>query len=237
MLRSGTVSYYEADGLGSITSMSNSSGQLTQTYTYDSFGGITASTGSLVNPFRFTGREFDSETGLYFYRARYYDPAAGRFLSEDPIEFRGGVNFYRYVSNGPTNLTDPLGLGPGVIPWPWPWPAIPGKPLGDALSKVIGATGRVIGVGGRALGVGVTVVLDLTIFAPAFGDEEAKYLPRPKPCDPDKKVLCYLNGEYKDPSFDPKFKMCSYTCSDGSVRVWVIHISLPCPPTADRLSQ
>ena len=111
MLRSATTSYYHADGLGTIITLSNAAGALTQTYQFDSFGKLTNSTGSLVNPFRYTAREFDVETGLYNYRARYYDPTTGRFLSEDPIRFHGGQNFYRYVGNDPINRTDPLGLG------------------------------------------------------------------------------------------------------------------------------
>jgi RHS repeat-associated protein len=87
MLRSSTTSYYEADGLGSITSLSTSVGALAQSYTFDSFGKLTASSGSLTNPFQYTAREFDSETNLYFDRARYFDPQTGRFLSEDPIQF------------------------------------------------------------------------------------------------------------------------------------------------------
>ena len=78
MLRSSTTSCYQEDGLGSVTSLSNGSGALAQTYTFDSFGKQTASTGSFVNPFQYTGRESDSETGLYYYRARYHDPASGR---------------------------------------------------------------------------------------------------------------------------------------------------------------
>jgi RHS repeat-associated protein len=89
--RSGGNSYYEADGLGSITSLSSSAGALANTYTYDSFGNVTSSTGTLSNPFRYTGREFDSETGLDFNRARYYDSTAGRYLSED----LGHVNICR----------------------------------------------------------------------------------------------------------------------------------------------
>jgi YD repeat-containing protein len=85
MLRSGATSYYHADGLGSVTSLSSAAGSIANTYTYDSFGNLTASTGSLVNPFRYTARESDTETSLYYYRARYYDPTAGRFLGEDPI--------------------------------------------------------------------------------------------------------------------------------------------------------
>jgi len=60
--------------------MSDASGALAQTYTYDSFGNLTASSGAVTNNLRYTGREFDSETGLYFYRARYYVPNPGRFL-------------------------------------------------------------------------------------------------------------------------------------------------------------
>jgi RHS repeat-associated protein len=109
MLRGGATSYYQADGLGSVTSLSNAAGTLAQTYTLDSFGNQTASSGSLTNAFRYTGREFDIETSLYYYRARYYDPYAGRFVSEDPIGFKSDVNFYRYVRNRPLNFKDPSG--------------------------------------------------------------------------------------------------------------------------------
>jgi RHS repeat-associated protein len=120
MLRGSTTSFYSADGLGSVTSLTNSSGTKAATYTYDSFGNLTASTGTLTNSFRYTAREFDTETNLYFYRARYYDPNSGRFLSEDPVRFDGGINFYAYVGNNASDLSDPLGLfttKPGV-PWP-----------------------------------------------------------------------------------------------------------------------
>jgi RHS repeat-associated protein len=109
-LRSGGTSYYEVDGLGSVTSLTSSAGEVANTYTYDSFGNLTASTGTLSNPFRYTAREFDTETNLYFYRARYYDQSTGRFIAEDPIEFDGGKNFYRYVGNNPISRTDPRGL-------------------------------------------------------------------------------------------------------------------------------
>lgn len=109
--RGSTTSYYEADGLGSITSLSNSSGALASTYTYDSFGNVTASSGTVTNPIQYTGREFDLESGLYYYRARSYDPAKGRFLSEDPARFSSGsANFYTYVRNNPVNSIDPFGL-------------------------------------------------------------------------------------------------------------------------------
>src|SRR5512146_2032922 len=91
-LGASVISFYEADGLGSVTSLTDGSGQIAASYTYDSFGNVTASTGTLSNSFQYTGRELDSETGLYYYRARYYKPATGRFLSEDPVKFAEGIN-------------------------------------------------------------------------------------------------------------------------------------------------
>jgi RHS repeat-associated protein len=86
---------------------------------------LTASTGTLTNPFQYTGHEFDPETGLRYYRARYYNPSTGRFVSEDPIGFAGGDNFFRYVGNSSTNFEDPLGLASparGPLPTPTPGP-------------------------------------------------------------------------------------------------------------------
>lgn len=115
MLRSGTTSYYQSDALGSSTSLSNAAGALANTYSYDAFGKLTASTGTLINPFQYTAREFDPETGTYYYRMRYYDQGTGRFLSEDPIRFKGGSNFYDYVRNNPMDLVDSMGLFAEVI--------------------------------------------------------------------------------------------------------------------------
>jgi RHS repeat-associated protein len=109
-LQGSTSDYYEADGLGSTTSLSSSAGSIANTYVYDSFGNVTSFTGTLTNPFQYTGREFDPETGIYEYRYRYYDPNAGRFTSEDPIRFRGGIDFYEYVFDNPLLWTDPRGL-------------------------------------------------------------------------------------------------------------------------------
>ncbi len=109
-LRSGTTSYFEQDTLSSVTSLSNPAGSLANTYTFDSFGNVTASTGTLTNPFQYTGRDNDSETGLYYYRARYFDPRVGRFISEDPLGVRDHLNMYAYVHNNPINFDDPLGL-------------------------------------------------------------------------------------------------------------------------------
>jgi RHS repeat-associated protein len=110
MTGTGGTNFYNSDGLGSITSLTDGQGQLAASYVYGSFGNLAASTGSITNPFQYTGREFDAETGLYYYRARYYDQTTGRFISEDPIGFSGGFNFYSYVKNNPTDFTDLFGL-------------------------------------------------------------------------------------------------------------------------------
>jgi RHS repeat-associated protein len=87
-------------------------------YSYDAFGNTTIrdtqgnlrTTSAYGNRFMFTGREYDSETGNYYYRARYCKPSIGRFLQPDPIGYAGGLNLYTYCGNNPINYTDPLGL-------------------------------------------------------------------------------------------------------------------------------
>jgi len=95
--------------LRSVTSLSSSAATLTDTYTYDAFGNVAASAGTVSNPFKYTGRELDVETGGYYYRTRYYDQSVGRFISEDLIRFKGGTDFYSYVHNRPVTFTDPMG--------------------------------------------------------------------------------------------------------------------------------
>lgn len=108
--RGTSSAFYEADGIGSITSLTNPAGAASDSFAYDSFGTPTASSGTFLQPFRFTGRELDTETGLYYYRARYYDPTSARFLAEDLTAFAGGINFYSYTGNNPANFVDPSGL-------------------------------------------------------------------------------------------------------------------------------
>ena len=103
--------YYHADGLGSITELTNQSGTVIQRYTYSSFGKVESQLdANFVQPYAYTSRELDAETGLYYYRARYYEPDVGRFSSQDPKGFGGGVNFYSYVDGSPVGRADPFGL-------------------------------------------------------------------------------------------------------------------------------
>lgn len=106
------VAWYLTDRLGSVLSIVDQQGAVLSRMEYDSFGVvISESRPESGDRFKFTGRELDRETGLYYYRARYMDPATGKFLSEDPLEFSAGdLNLQRYVGNDPVNHTDPLGL-------------------------------------------------------------------------------------------------------------------------------
>jgi RHS repeat-associated protein len=96
------------DALGSTLALTDSSGTTQTQYTFEPFGNTTSTGSASTNSFAYTGRELDA-TGLYYYRARYYNPGLQRFVSEDPIRFRGGLNFYPYVFNSPPNGTDPFG--------------------------------------------------------------------------------------------------------------------------------
>lgn len=110
LMNRGAVDYfYSQDGLGSVTGIIDSSGHILETYAYDVYG-LPTTTGSLGNPYLFTGREYDPEVGLYYYRARYYEPRLGRFLTTDPIRRVADPHLYAYVGNNPINYVDPLGL-------------------------------------------------------------------------------------------------------------------------------
>jgi RHS repeat-associated protein len=111
--------FYHQDGLGTVTDLTDSSGVTAKSYAYDAYGNILESPGSVEQPYTYTSREFDSESGLYYYRARYYDPASGRFLQKDPVWLLSkNTNRYPYVESNPLNLKDPSGENPilgGII--------------------------------------------------------------------------------------------------------------------------
>ncbi|MCY2990852.1 MAG: hypothetical protein NTY19_23695, partial [Planctomycetota bacterium] len=108
------TAWYLADHLGTVRDIVDTAGVVIDHIDYDSFGQIVLETNPAQGDrFKITGREWDVETGLYYYRARYFDPRQGRFVSADPLGFAAGdVNLYRYVGNAPVILRDPLGLEP-----------------------------------------------------------------------------------------------------------------------------
>lgn len=101
------IYYPVTDHQGSTRQLLDERGRIAGSLQYDAFGD---GAGSPLTRYAYTGRERDDLTGLYYYRARWYDPQTGRFLSEDPIGLAGGINTYSYVSNNPVNRVDPSGL-------------------------------------------------------------------------------------------------------------------------------
>lgn len=99
--------YFLQDQLRSTVALTDAGGNVVERKQYEPFG---ESQSSALTRYTFTGRERDASTGLMYYRARWYDPKQGRFISEDPAGFAGGLNKYAYVSNNPVTKTDPSGL-------------------------------------------------------------------------------------------------------------------------------
>jgi RHS repeat-associated protein len=114
-----THRYFHTDRQGSVIAMSDDSGAKVEgPYVYDPYGNCFSggsARSSSGEPYRFTGRRLDPETGLLYYRARYYWPQGGRFLSTDPVGYAADLNLYTYVGNDPTNRTDPTGQCPWCL--------------------------------------------------------------------------------------------------------------------------
>jgi len=110
-----TTSFYGYDGFGSVRQLTNLSGTITDTYNYDAFGNLLSSPGPTPNNYLYRGEQYDPDLGLYYLRARYYNPQTGRFLSRDPEDGNAkdpqSLHKYLYAGGDPVNRIDPHGRG------------------------------------------------------------------------------------------------------------------------------
>jgi RHS repeat-associated protein len=157
----GTVLYYLQDQLGSTRGLTDSSGTLVGTFSYDAYGNLTSSTGTATTPFGYTGQYTDSESGLQYLRARYYDPQTAQFVSVDPLVSLT-QDPYAYAADDSMNLADPQGLIGGGVCFSasgnLTLPFLPGGPQVTAskcLVAAIGPSGVSVGVV-RTAGVSVS---------------------------------------------------------------------------------
>jgi RHS repeat-associated protein len=144
--RGGTAIWALADNQGTIKDVLDGNGAILNHINYDSFGKVISQSNVNVEfHYGYTGRETDKETGLNYYRARYYDASNGRFISEDPLEFGAGdSNLNRYVFNNPVNAIDPSGLQSSNAWGNW-------DPIGDATKALIVGTGAALVWTGKKL--------------------------------------------------------------------------------------
>ncbi|MEO1616647.1 MAG: RHS repeat-associated core domain-containing protein, partial [Planctomycetota bacterium] len=256
VLRKGTGGdrYYHRTNQYSINALTDALGSIVERYTYDAYGGLsifdgsgTARTSSAEsNRYSYTGREWDGDLNLYHYRARMYDPVAGRFLARDPIGFDGSMwHLYEYAKSQPPVLTDPTGLSPPIIAPP---PTITPPPTINpgALPPGIGGTGpieipdrlrkcpkpkipktkiikRCVRIGGRAFLV-VSVFVEGVLIGKSIGDECFPRIP--------------VDSDRLPPNKPQKQDCCVYEClrintETGEDEIYELQVTvrrgLPCP--------
>ncbi|MHC4943554.1 MAG: RHS repeat-associated core domain-containing protein [Planctomycetota bacterium] len=186
MLSGGDIHYYHFDGIDSVAALSDSAGEMAESYSYSPYGAVD-SPGAVGNPYLHKGRRLDLETGLYYNRSRHYDPETGRFLQPDPISYTGGINLYTYCYNNPYSYRDPSGRFPLAITaaigavggaiiggatyaifhdGDWSWGQFAGSVAGGAVTGAIG--GATLGLG---LGVAGSIGLGMGTGAVGYGTE------------------------------------------------------------------
>jgi len=155
--------YYHYDALGSVVALTDPNGDVVQLYEYSVYGQVAASDANHPNRFMFTGREFDKDTGLYYYRARYYNPEIGRFLQTDPIGYGDGMNLYRYCESNPLLWTDPSGEMTS-----WAWFGF----ISDAINAIGDAAGWIVDNAGGYIEAGADIASGALAIGAAIGAAE-----------------------------------------------------------------
>ncbi|WP_322905762.1 RHS repeat-associated core domain-containing protein [Paenibacillus campi] len=151
--------YYLYNGHGDVVQMVSTDGSVVNSYQYDEWGNVTQQNETVANELKYAGETYDAETGLYYLKARYYDPNVGRFLNEDTVEGQIdnplSMNVYTYVENDPINKIDPSGNEPQK----------PSResPFGGAMPPSNGSGNR--GTGGNGGGGGIIGGAVLTTIA------------------------------------------------------------------------
>lgn len=159
------VFIYERNIFGDIVRIYNSAAEIVGEYQYDAFGNVTIVTDvgniATINPFRYRGYYYDSETGLYYLNARYYNPSIGRFISPDDVSYINpdninGLNTYAYCNNDPVNLVDSSGHD-----WNWAtfWKGV--LLIGTAIGAVVAS----VATFGIATPLAMTIVAGVTLAA------------------------------------------------------------------------
>ena len=139
MKKNGQMYYYLFDAHGNVVQMVDQNGNIVNNYTYDEWGNTKSQTEGIENPFKYCGEYFDKETGLYYLRARYYDPTIGRFISEDSEWGKDNdplsLNLYTYCQNDPVDMFDPS----GHFSWKNVWNGV--KKIASGVKDFIQGTG------------------------------------------------------------------------------------------------
>ncbi|NOT13920.1 MAG: RHS repeat-associated core domain-containing protein [Methylococcaceae bacterium] len=171
------VYVFHFDGTGHTVALTNASQQIVNRYAYDPYGKLMAQTETIAQPFKYAGQVgiFAENNNLYYMRARYYDAGVGRFISEDPIGFEGGLNLYAYVGGNPIMLVDPSGTIPLLAIIPATGGLISGgfsaynAYKSDKNVFTAFGTGFVSGAAGTLAGIGATAVTGNPYFGGAAG--------------------------------------------------------------------
>jgi RHS repeat-associated protein len=205
-----TPSFYEYDGGGSVRQLTNFAGHVTDSYEYDAFGNQINPTSTTPNNYLYRGEQYDSDLGLYYLRARYYNPATGRFLSRDPangiITDPKTLHKYSYAGGDPVNALDPSGREAMAEVAQIDW----GSVLKDSFAVTAVAVGAVCLLNeAKDLVVGAATDLGTPVQSITFGVCEAEVKKKCKPCDPPAGTRCYVpNSGHPHPTslgWDPHY--------------------------------